>query len=668
MLNRELVGLLDNLMSKLDSAGQQTLRDLIAQTGDDPEALLALLKELAALDFKWKPVDMETFIDGKDYLNLKGQVYPQLKKDLIELFDGGYHEALLFGAIGWGKSTVGEIALARMLYEVSCLADPQRAFGLMDGSTIAFINASVNLKQAEKVVFGGMKAKLLRSPYFREQFPFEADLKKEMRFPGNILVMPVAGSEGGTIGYNVLGGLMDEVNFWQIVEKSSQNKGQKFDQARHVYDMLIRRMKSRFNQAGKLPGILMQISSSKYPDDFTEERLKEIQQSKDTRTFVRRYSTWTTKPRTQFLPESFYLYRGTSADKPAISKRREDFEDKDQELVVEVPMDFWRDFETDISGSIRDLAGYPTLAIEPFFSQKDKLMEAVEKGRLRGMRHPYTVDVTTLEDGATVLRQFLKFNPTLWYYAHIDLAIKKDRAGLAISHVAGWTEVQRVNKDGVMVTDTVPIIVVDFMLRIQAPPGGEIQVDYVRALLLEMRSYGANFKKITYDQYQSASSIQAFQRMGIDSDKLSVDTSLDAYNALKEAILENRIVLYDYEPFIEELVRLETKTTGRGTKVDHPPKGSKDVTDAVAGAVYHASIASLTAQIDPSFGETTAPPANSSYHLWTDRHGVPLEPVVDDKGRLLPGKAPRSIDDVLFSGAEEAAKEEEEDDYGYGFA
>lgn len=660
-----LVQQLDAALKNLDPASQQDLRDLLALAGPEVD-VLELLRAVSQPEHKWAPVGMEEFLHGADYLNLKGQIYPALVDDLIELFEGGrYDEALLFGAIGWGKSTFGEIAISRMLYETSCLVHPQRQFGLMDGSTIAFINASVNLKQAEKVVFSGLKAKLTRSPYFREQFPMDADLKKEMRFPGNIVIMPVAGSEGGTIGYNVLGGILDEVNFWQVVEKSSQARGHKFDQARHVYDMLIRRIKSRFSQKGKLPGILLQISSSKYPDDFTEERLKEISATQDTRTFVRRYSTWSTKPRSHFLPENFYLYRGSTQEKPAISKTKDDFADKADELVVEVPMDFWRDFDADISGSIRDLAGFPTLTIEPYFPQRDKIMDAVQRGINRGLAHPFTVVETTLEDGAYFDQKLARFDPTKWYYAHIDLAIKKDRAGLAIAHIDGWTPVvHRNKKTGHLVTDTEPVIVVDFMLRIQAPEGGEIQVDYVRALLLELRSYGANFKKITYDQYQSAGSIQAFQRMGIESDRMSVDQPMDAYDALKEAALEDRLVLYDYEPLVEELVRLERKTTRRGEKVDHPPKGSKDVADAVAGAVYHCTLAKAYAQQDPSMGEVVAAPDVPPAYV--DAQGRPLRPTVDAEGNLLPGvKRLRSVEDLMWGTPPE---EDEGEGYGFGFA
>ena len=169
------------------------------------------------------------------------------------MFEGDYVEAILTGAIGWGKSTFAEIAMCRMLYEISCLRDPQKVYGLMKGSVIVLLNVGVTLDNARKVVFQGIKSKLHTSPYFNNEFPFDA-WKNELRFPNNIWVFPAVAGSNGVIGYNVFGGVMDEVNFMSIVENSkSVASGGKYDQADLLYKSLIRRMKSRFMKRGKLP-------------------------------------------------------------------------------------------------------------------------------------------------------------------------------------------------------------------------------------------------------------------------------------------------------------------------------------------------------------------------------------------------------------------------------
>jgi basic membrane lipoprotein Med (substrate-binding protein (PBP1-ABC) superfamily) len=78
--------------------------------------------------------------------------------------------------------------------------------------------------------------------------------------------------------------------------------------------------------------------------------------------------------------------------------------------------------------------------------------------------------------------------------------------------------------------------------------------------------------------------IQQMKAHGVQSEVVSVDRSMDAYDALKSALYERRIEFYRYDPFVTELRTLEYDKV-RG-KVDHPVAGTKDVADAVAGMVY----------------------------------------------------------------------------------
>ena len=69
------------------------------------------------------------------------------------------------------NSTFAEIAMCRMIYEISCFRNPQKVYGLMDGSVIALLNVALVLDNARKVVFQG-KNKVHASPYFTQFFPY----------------------------------------------------------------------------------------------------------------------------------------------------------------------------------------------------------------------------------------------------------------------------------------------------------------------------------------------------------------------------------------------------------------------------------------------------------------------------------------------------------------
>ena len=219
------------------------------------------------------PVDTETFFRHDDYFGKHGRdLFPRLLDDLIRLFEGDYTEVVLAGAIGWGKSFLVPFIIGRILYEVSCLIDPQAAYDQAPGSRLLFPNISITLTQAKNVIFGKMKYALAASPYFREQFPFEP-YAEYLLFPNNIELRAVTTS--GIIGEDVFAAAMDEVNFMEVVQKSQQTRGATYDAAKVIYESIARRMESRFIEKGRVPGKIIMLSSTQYPDEFTDRKKKE---------------------------------------------------------------------------------------------------------------------------------------------------------------------------------------------------------------------------------------------------------------------------------------------------------------------------------------------------------------------------------------------------------
>ena len=105
-------------------------------------------------------------------------------------------------------------------------------------------------------------------------------------------------------------------------------------------------------------------------------------------------------------------------------------------------------------------------------------------------------------------------------------------------------------------------------------------------MIFELQKRDFTIDGITFDGWQSIDSIQILRDKGFECNVFSVDKDTAAYDTLKEQIYEGKLKCYRYEPFLEEMRRLELIN---GTKIAHPPHGgSKDVSDAVAGAVYHA--------------------------------------------------------------------------------
>jgi phage terminase large subunit-like protein len=150
---------------------------------------------------------------------------------------------------------------------------------------------------------------------------------------------------------------------------------------------------------------------------------------------------------------------------------------------------------------------------------------------------------------------------------HIDLSLVSDCTGIALCH-----------RDKELVN-------VDLLLKIRPPKDGEIDLAEIVGLVRELQARHFFIKKCTFDQFQSASSIQELNKLGIVSERLSVDKDMAAYETLKEALYTKHIRMYRSQDLFDEMMRLELV---EGKKVEHPARGEgKDLSDALAGAVFN---------------------------------------------------------------------------------
>lgn len=564
----------------------------------------SVLDELFVADYRVTPIGIGTFITDPHYLGstLQGYVFPRIAEDLEELFEGDYTEVLLTGGIGWGKTRMAEIGIAYELYQVSCLLEPAATFGLMPGSTLAFINVSVTLFQAKRVLFGGLFDLIRRSPYFRQEFRYEPNIQSEIRFPSNIICYPVASNEQSLLGEGVFSAAFDEMNFMPIVEHSKHApEGGTYDHAVRLYNRLSRRIRSRLNRRGRLPGHLWLISSARYPNDFTERKAAEAKTDK--RIFVRAYPSWGTRPRTYFLPETFKVEVGDTTKRSRVLDGSET--NIIQERVIEVPVDFKEEFEKDPDGAVRDYAGISVLTIRPFLARRDLVARMFQLGEEHGLRHPFSkLDVTLQDESDFLLPQNLhwveedrneKKGRRLYsalYFAHVDLARINDACGVAIGHVVGPKQVRRGHGPDAKI-ETKPLVRMDLVLRVVAPPRGEILAANVRGLFYQLTEQGMQFGKITYDSFGSMESIQTLRGKGFKADTFSVDADTSAYDQLKSAIYDERMICYRVPKLEEELVNLELDE--KRHKIDHRPRGSKDLADCLAAVVVHCEANFLTA-------------------------------------------------------------------------
>lgn len=525
--------------------------------------------------YRWMPVSIGQFIDDPYYMNKKEDVYPAVRKELVKINSGKFVEVVCTGGIGSGKTTVALYTNAYQLYLMSCLREPHKLFGQDSAAEILLIFQSINAHLAKTVDFARFKAMIQNSLYFKEKFPFKKDVESRLVFPNRIEVVPVSGQETAAIGQNVIGGLIDELNFMQVVEKSKQSvdKGT-YDQAVAVYNSIARRRKSRFMTQGKLPGILCLVSSKRYPGQFTDQ--KEEEAKKDPTIYVYDKRVWEIKPEGTFSGETFRVYVGDETHKPRLLLEGETVEEK--KLVMEIPVEYQTEFEKDIINSLRDIAGVSTLAHHPFMLDVDAVANCF--GKHASIFSQEAVDFVDSKLG--LYPQRIK-NPKVPRFAHIDLAITGDSAGLVIGCVTEFVNMKAIGF-GNSEQEFMPNIRIDGILEVKPPKNGEILFWKIRKILTDLKQMGMLIKWVTFDSFQSRDSMQLLRQSGFITGLSSVDIKNDPYECLKSALYSGRIVMPMHEKCRKELVSLE-KDTKTG-KIDHPPNGSKDCADALAGVVY----------------------------------------------------------------------------------
>ena len=170
------------------------------------------------------PVDVQTFVESRDFLDRRGVLYPAVMEELRELNSGKYVEAVLTGAIGTGKSTIALFTTAYQLYLLSCLRDPHRLFGLDPSSEIVFAFQSLNKMLARSIDYERFRSMISTSPYFARHFPFRKSIASEMLFPNHIVVRPLSGNVTAAIGSNIFGGILDEMNFMASIEAIEERR------------------------------------------------------------------------------------------------------------------------------------------------------------------------------------------------------------------------------------------------------------------------------------------------------------------------------------------------------------------------------------------------------------------------------------------------------------
>jgi len=475
--------------------------------------------DIHGMELDREVVSVEQWLEDDYYMGQTGKsIWKPWKDDLVELFESDeYSEAVIVGGIGSGKSTFSHLATIRMLYEASCLKNPAVSYGLSANSVIGFCNLAKSKQTARKVVFEGIVEKLAESPYFKYDFAPLKNLKEEILFPKNLAIIAGSSTDTSVIGMNIFGGIFDEGNFMREAAKKTKSNmaNQKVwgnqSKAGRLFEAVQRRMKSRYMTKGKLPGVLMVVSSKTTHDSFTEQLIRKAQSSGSTSTFVRDRNVIEMK-RDAFEAETFRVLVGSELYPSKILEENELSTKYPGGIIIDIPIDFRADFRDNIGDALRDIAGVSTMAISQFMKEPSKI-DAMADGRehpfmcaLMGdheqwdSRLPYKIAWDKIAKRLEGGEWEPKLNPWAKRHVHFDPALTGDAFGLVIAHIEGTIPVLQAGTHDIY--EQQPVYVVDFVLRIQGEPGEEVLFKAVRQLCYGFSQHGFHLAEFTMDTYQ----------------------------------------------------------------------------------------------------------------------------------------------------------------------
>ena len=537
------------------------------------DVFLEVLKEN---HFVEQPVDAKTFVESPDYLgqpplsNIQYDIVEAMsqiyrKEDLIDIMgeeEGTRYfekytknEIILQLGKGSGKDFVSTVACAYIVYKLLCLKDPAKYFGKPAGDAIDLINVAINAQQAKNVFFKGFKSKIERSPWFAGKYNAKAD---SIDFDKSVTVYSGHSERESHEGLNLFLAVLDEISGFASEVGTGNEQGKT---AENIYKAFRGTVDSRFPDLGKV----VLLSFPRYPGDFISQKYESVIAEKETietkHTFIMNPDLPHDDPGNQFeisweedtilsykIPKVLAFKRPTWEVNPTRS--------------IE---DFKVAFYTDLADAMMRFACMPTYSSDAFFKDKTKLEKVMN------LRNPI--------DNFKRFEETFKPDPDKVYFVHADLAQKHDKCAVAIAHVDRWVNVQ-VIKDYEQI---VPIVIVDAVVWWEPRAEGPVNLSDVKQWIMNLRRQGFNLGMVSFDRWQSFDIQNELQAVGIRTETISV--AKKHYEDLAMMIYEERVAIPRIPLLLDEMSELKIM---KGNRVDHPRKKSKDLADAMCGAVFGA--------------------------------------------------------------------------------
>lgn len=536
-----------------------------------------LSSKLSGDEFEERPVEIEEFIHSPKYLNMDRDGKIELsvyqyelinamsqifkletlialygEKKAYERWNETYREIIMQLGKGSGKDFTSTIAVAYVVYLCLCLKSPTQYF---QNRTIDIINIAINAEQARVVFFDNFMDIIKNAPWFEGKYD---DRSNVVEFPKRVSVYSGHSERESYEGYNTFMIILDEIAGFAMKSETGNAKAKT---APEIYKWARGSIISRNSKFGKV----VMLSFPRYKGDFIQTMYDAVIAEKETimHTEVLKINSDlpddTPNNIFEIVWEEDIILKYNKSRTYAL-KRPSWVVNPTKDLQV----DYAEDFFTDPGDAYGRFACMPAGMQDAYFKNMEKAYDTFS--RVNGV------------DGEGVFHPNFQPKENTTYYMHVDLAQKHDHCAVAMAHVENWIE-HRISPE---VIDVLPVVVVD-AIRWWTPTSDR-SVDFTDVVnyIKSVRRRGFDLRLVTFDRWNSHDTMKDLNRNAIETDVLSV--AKKHYDDFKVTLYDDRLLGPHEELLLTEMSELQIIKD----KVDHPRKGSKDLTDAVCGAIFDA--------------------------------------------------------------------------------
>lgn len=436
------------------------------------------------------------------------------------------------------KSVMASIIALYEFYSLITQANPARKYGLLPSSPIAILVIGQGQAQVKETIFAAIKGFAENSYYFKalaENGVIEI-LSEEIRCSSkNIAIYAKHTNSKALVGYSIKCLVLDEVSRFETSSETGENPG-----------LLIWKNVSRGAAAFGRDAKKIAISSAWEKGDPMEVLYEEAQ--KDVQSLAFRLTTFHL---------NINLKKGITP------------------IIVS-------DYATDPLTARLEYEGirfnkhgsFLTLDILKEACKGFSCLDAIPKEldiSINGdLRHYIGIDILRLEQST----------PELVSFIHVDPALKKDSAALAIaSSILLPNQTWGIAIDGLLKWE--PGIDEKGLKRVVSFIDLEEKIEYLAT--------HRRVKGVSFDQYNSASFIQQLHMKGINTKEMSCsrDNQLVYYTLFRDLLNHNLIIFPKDNLWIgEAITELSELIIKPNKQIVHPYAG-KDLADAIVGAVFN---------------------------------------------------------------------------------